>query len=169
MRNQLLALCCALSGFSGAAAADVVITTQTSGNASIINVGGEGVSRIKGKRQRTDQTIRNKPQTLIIDIDNRRFVDLDAKKKSARVTPLDAIADELQKVGVGSLDATLTKTAQTRTVAGHSCAVHDVRVALPFSPTGNSGDGMDMTMVMSGTVCLASSVPGLADYQAFYR
>src|SRR5688572_31028884 len=92
----------ALLALAGAASADVAVTTQTTGNASILNVDGEGVTRIKGKRQRTDQVMRNKPQTLIIDIDNRRFVDLDIKKKAARVTPLDAIADQLQKVGVGS-------------------------------------------------------------------
>lgn len=159
----------ALLGIAGVAGADVTIITQTSGKASIVNVGGEGVTRIKGKRQRTDQNAGKREQSLIIDIDNRRFVDLDEKKKSARVTPLDTIADELQKVGVGTLDATLTKTAQTRTVAGHPCTVHDVRLSLPFSPTGNSGDGMDLTMLLSGTVCLSTSVPGLADYRAFYR
>jgi hypothetical protein len=167
-RSRLVAAM-VLLGAAGTAFADVTVTTQTSGKASIINVGGEGVTRIKGKRQRNDQSVGNKMQALIIDIDNRRFVDLDDKKKSARVTPLDTIADELQKVGVGTLDATLTKTSQTKTVAGFPCAVHDVRVSLPFSPTGSSGDGMELTMVMSGTVCLSSSVPGLADYQAFYR
>ncbi len=152
-----------------AAHADVTITTQTSGNAAFIDVGGEGVNRFKGKRQRSDQSMGKHRQALIIDIDNRRFVDLDDKKKSARVTPLDSIADELQKVGVGTLEATLIKTAQTKTVAGHSCTVHDLRVAMPFSPTGNPGDGMDLTMVLTGTACLATNVPGLADYQAFYR
>jgi hypothetical protein len=152
-----------------AAHADVTVTTLTTGNAAFIDVDGEGVSKFKGKRQRTDQAMGKRSQTLIIDIDNRRFIDLDDKKKSARVTPLDSIADELQKAGIGTIDATLTKTAQVKTVAGHSCAVHDLRVSLPFSPTGNQGDGMDLTMVMSGTVCLASSVPGLADYQAFYK
>jgi hypothetical protein len=159
----------ALSGLAGVAFADVTITTQTSGKASIIDVGGEGITRIKGKRQRNDQSMGKRAQALIIDIDNRRFVDLDEKKKSARVTPLDTIADELQKVGVGTLDATLKKTGQTKTVAGHPCTVHDVRLSLPFSPTGNPGDGMDLTMVLSGTVCLSTNVPGLADYQAFYR
>jgi hypothetical protein len=28
---------------------------------------------------------------------------------------------------------------------------------------------MDMNIVMSGTVCLSTAVPGLADYQAFYK
>lgn len=167
MRITLLLPAALLAGT--AAHADVTITTQTTGNAAFINVDGEGVSRFKGNRQRSEQAMGKRRQTLIIDIDNRRFVDLDDKKKTARVTPLDSIADELQKVGVGTLDATLNKTAQTKTVAGHSCTVHDVRVSLPFSPTGNPGDGMDLTMVLSGTVCLATGVPGLADYQAFYK
>ena len=28
---------------------------------------------------------------------------------------------------------------------------------------------MDLTMVLSGTVCLSTSAPGLADYQKFYK
>jgi hypothetical protein len=168
MNNRLL-ISAILLGVAGAAQADVAVTTTTTGKASIINVGGEGVTRIKGQRQRSDQTMGGKPQSLIIDIDNRRFVDVDDKKKSARVTPLDSIAEQLQKVGVGTIEAKLTRTAQTKTVAGHACTVHDVQVALPFSPTGASGDGMDLTMVMTGTVCLSTSAPGLADYQAFYR
>ena len=35
--------------------------------------------------------------------------------------------------------------------------------------TGQPGQGMDATMVLSGTVCLSTAVPGLADYQAFYK
>ena len=72
-----------------AAHADVTVTTLTSGKAAFIDLGGEGVSQFKGTRQRTDQMINGKMQSLIIDIDGRRFVSLDAKKKSAVVTPLD--------------------------------------------------------------------------------
>ena len=44
---------------------------QTSGKASFINVGGEGVNQIKGKRQRTDSTVgRQDAVSLIIDIDS---------------------------------------------------------------------------------------------------
>jgi hypothetical protein len=158
-----------LLGCAVAAHADVTVTTMTEGKASFINVGGEATNQIKGKRQRSDQTMLGKPQTLIIDIDNLRFVDVDSRKKSATVTPLASIADELAKVGVGELQATLTKTAQTKSVAGYPCTIHDVKVMLPFSPTGKTGEGMDLDMVMSGTVCLGTTVPGLADYQAFYK
>lgn len=162
-------LLAALGACATAAHADVTVTIQTSGKASIVNVGGEGVSLIKGKRQRSDSTVGGKSVSLIIDIDNARFVDLDDKKKTATVTPLASIADELQKVGVGALDATLTRTSQTRQIAGYPCTVHDIKVSMPFSPTGQQGQGMDLIMVLSGTVCLSTAVPGLADYQAFYK
>jgi hypothetical protein len=149
--------------------ADVTIHTQTAGKAAILDVTGDGVTLIKGSRQRSDSQFKGRTQTLIIDIDGRRFVDLDAKKKTATVTPLDSIAEQLQKIGSGAIDAKLTKTPATRQVAGHSCTVHDISVSLPFSFTGNPGDGMDLTMLLTGTVCLATGVPGLADYQAFYR
>jgi hypothetical protein len=168
MTSNKILLCAVLAAASGAHA-DVTVSTQTSGKAAFIDVGGDAVHQIKGNRQRTDQTYKGKMQTLIIDIDGRRFVSVDAKKKSAVVTPLESIADELQKVGVGTMEATLKKTATTKQVAGFSCTVHDINLSLPFSPTGEAGQGMDLTMVLSGTVCLSTSVPGLADYQAFYK
>jgi hypothetical protein len=169
MTTNKILLCATLATIAASAHADVTVTTTTAGKASFINVGGEAVNQIKGSRMRSDQMTGGKTQTLIIDIDGRRLVDLDAKKKSAVVTPLDSIADELAKVGVGTLQATLKKTAQTQQVAGYPCTIHDVNVSLPFSPTGQPGQGMDLVLVLSGTVCLGTTVPGLADYQAFYK
>jgi hypothetical protein len=169
MSSNKILLCAALAAAASSAQADVTVTTQTSGKAAFINVGGESVNQIKGTRQRSDYSHGGKTQTTIIDIDGRRFVSLDVKKKSAQVTPLDSIADELQKVGIGTLEATLKKTSQTKQIAGFPCTVHDINLSLPFSPTGQSGQGMDLNMVMSGTVCLSTTAPGLADYQAFYK
>ena len=169
MKQSSLALATVLLAGATAAQADVTVISTTSGKAAWFNVGGEGTHFIKGKRMRSDQDVGGRNVALIIDIDNMRFVDLNEKKKTATITPLAAIADELQKVGVKGINSTLTKTSQTKQIAGFSCTVHDVNVEMPFSPTGNPGDGMDATMVMSGTVCLSTSAPGLADYQAFYR
>jgi len=165
--RKLLPLAFVLAG--AAAQADVTVATTTAGKASFINVGGTSTSLIKGNRMRTDSLIGSRDNSLLIDIDGRRFVDIDDKKKSATVTPLDSIREQLDKVGVGTIQATLTKTPQSRKIAGYDCTVHDVNVTLPFSVTGHPGDGMDMNMVLSGQVCLSSSAPGLADYQKFYR
>ena len=50
-----------MSACAAAAHADVSVTTQTSGKASFINVGGEAVTQFKGKRQRSEQTMRSAP------------------------------------------------------------------------------------------------------------
>jgi hypothetical protein len=169
MNSTRLPLAALLASCAVAANADVTVNTTTAGKASIINVGGPGVNQFKGRRHRSESTVGGRPVSLIIDIDNMRFVELDDKKKTATVTPLASIADELAKVGVGAPQATLTKTSQTRQIAGYPCTVHDVKVSMPFSPTGKTGEGMDMDMVLSGTVCLSTTAPGLADYQAFYK
>jgi hypothetical protein len=166
-RHKLLPL--AMLAAATAAHADVTVVTTTAGKASFLNVGGTSTSLIKGNRMRTDSALGSRNDSLLIDIDGRRFVSIDDNKKSATVTPLDSIREQLDKVGVGTIQATLTKTGQTKMVAGYSCTVHDVGVSLPFSVTGHPGDGMDVNMVMAGQVCLSTEVPGLADYQKFYR
>lgn len=154
---------------SATAQADVTVGVKTEGKASVMNVSGDGASKIKGHFMRTDQTMGKNAQSLIIDIDGRRFIDLDDKKKTATITSLDSISDELAKVGIGTMQATLKKTSQTKTIAGYACTVHDINITMPFSPTGQPGQGMDLDMIMNGTVCLSTTAPGLADYQNFYK
>jgi hypothetical protein len=113
--------------------------------------------------------MRGEPQVMIIDIEGRRFINLDDRKKTALVTPLDSIGEHLQKVVLPNLETSLERTSEVKKVAGFSCTVHNVNMSIPFSLAGQSGQGMDATMVMSGTVCLSSEVPGLADYQNFYK
>ena len=165
--SKLLPL--ALLAAGTAAQADVTVVTTTAGKASFIDVGGATSNLIKGNRMRSDSLLGSRASALVVDIDGRRFVTIDDAKRSATVTPLDAIREQLDKVGVGSIQATLTRTSQSKTIAGHACTVHDINVSLPFSITGHPGDGMDMTLVLSGQVCLSTDAPGLADYQAFYR
>jgi hypothetical protein len=166
-RKSRILLGAVLGGGAMAVHADVTLNVTTAGKASIINVSGDGVTQIKGNRMRTEQN--GKPPALIIDIDGRRFVSLDDPKKTASVTSLDSVGEHLQKVGVTDIQATLTKTGQVKKVAGFSCTMHDVNLSFPFSLTGQPGQGMDATMVMTGTVCLSTDAPGLADYQRFYK
>jgi hypothetical protein len=135
----------------------------------VINVGGVGTMKFKGHRQRSDQSIGGNPQSLVIDIDGRRFIDINDKKKTATITPLDSIKDELDKIGVGAIKSSLTKTGQTKKLLGYNCAVHDFRVEMPFNIAGGTDPAMSVNMVLTGTACLSTEVPGLKDYQAFYQ
>ncbi|HET9862553.1 MAG TPA: hypothetical protein VFP37_03860, partial [Steroidobacteraceae bacterium] len=65
----------ALLACAPAVHADVTVNTSTSGKASILNVGGDGVNLIKGRRMRTDSMVGNRAVSLIMDIDNLRFVE----------------------------------------------------------------------------------------------
>src|SRR4029079_13096100 len=86
-----------------AAHADITVHTTASGKAAFMNVGGDGTILIKGKRQRSESMVGGRAASLLVDIDNLRFVELDDKKKSATITPLATIADDLAKVGVGAM------------------------------------------------------------------
>lgn len=154
---------------SSAAHADVTVATTTAGKASFLDLGGTSTTQFKGNRQRTDSVTGSRANSLVIDIDGRRFIDIDDKKKAATITSLDSIRELVDKAGLGDVQASLKKTSQTKNIAGYTCTVHDVNVSLPFSFTGHPGDGMDMNMVLSGQVCLSTNAPGLADYQQFYR
>jgi hypothetical protein len=169
MKTQCILLCAGLVLCAMHVRADVTVNVRTDGKASFINVGGDGVIQIKGKRQRNDQTVGGKTVTSIIDVDGMRFIDLDTKKQSATVTPLATLGEALQKAATGDMQVSLTKTPQTKTVASYPCTVHNVKVTLPFTPTGNKGDGLDLILLLSGTVCLSTTAPGLADYQTFYK
>ena len=147
-RKILLA---ALLAAGAPAFADVTVTTQTSGKASFINVGGEGVNLFKGKRQRTDSTVGSKTVSLIIDIDNMRFVDLNDAKKTATVTPLASIADELEKVGVGAMQATLDQDFADQ--AGRGLSLHRARREgrrCPSAPRVSPARAWMPTMVLVG-------------------
>jgi hypothetical protein len=168
MNTQRIVLFTALASIATTAVADVSVTLQTEGKAAFINIGGEGMAHIKGKRQRSDQTFEGKTHSTIIDVDGLRFIDLDDKKQTAVVTPLASVGEALQKAGAGNFQATVTKTAQTKQVASYPCTVYDLSISVPFSPTGPNS-GLDMTLVLAGTACLSTKAPGLADYQAFYK
>ena len=56
MTTNKILLSVLLATAAASAQADVTVTTTTVGKASFINVGGDGVTQIKGTRQRTDQT-----------------------------------------------------------------------------------------------------------------
>jgi hypothetical protein len=164
----------AIAGFTAvfaasSANADVTITASTTGKVSVMNVSGVGTSKIQGNRMRTDQTVGGRQQALVVDIDGRRFLDINDKKKSVSITPLDAIQENLDKIGAGTMSATLAKTSETKTVAGFGCTVHDIRVTYPFDVTGNNDAAMSVTMTLSGKACLSTDAPGYTDYRAFYR
>ena len=162
------ALACAIACLAAApAAADVTVTGTTSGKAAIVNLGGTTVTRIKGNKMRVDMLKDGKESSSVIyDIDAQRYVTLDAGKKEAEITSLAKLQETLSKITSGEVKSKITPTAETKTIAGMSCKMHDLQVEVPFDMSGEGK--MPATLVMAGTACLAKDVAGHAEYAKFY-
>lgn len=158
-----LALVCLVAA---PAAADVTVTATTSGKAPMVgDLNGTQTTRIKGNRMRIDSTQGDKASVLILDIDGQRMITIDDKKREATIMPAAKLQEALSKSTTGEVKASVTPTAETRTVAGMSCTVHNVSVEVPFSM---GGPEMQMALVMSGPACLSKAAPGYADYLRLY-
>lgn len=150
--------------------ADVTLTQTTTAKIA----SGETISRIKGHKMRTDQTLKNGTQTsTIMDLDSGKMIILDHKKHEATVMDLSAIGENLKKVSDGDVKATLTPTAEKKEVAGYSCTIYTSTISLPMKMGDGGKEGAPspldgMTLSMSGPVCLSTSAPGAADFKAFY-
>jgi hypothetical protein len=148
------------------AAADVTVTATTSGKAPMVgDMAGTSVTRIKGNKMRMDTTQGDRETAIIFDVDGQRMIVLDLKKKEATIMPTAKLQEVMSKTTTGEAKASVTPTAETKTVAGISCKVHNVTVEVPFSM---GGPGMQMALVMSGPACLSKDAPGYADYQRLY-
>ena len=84
--------------------------------------------------------------------------------KEAEVIDMTSLGASLEKAGVADITTSITPTTQTRQIAGQTCTVYDLKIAVPM-PIAKTA----MTMVMSGPQCLVKNGPGQADYAAFYR
>jgi hypothetical protein len=158
-----LALACLVAA---PAAADVTVTATTSGKAPVVgDLNGTQTTRIKGNRMRIDTMQGDKASALILDIEGQRMITIDDKKREATIMPTAKLQETLSKTTTGQVKASVTPTAETKTIAGISCKVHQVSVEVPFSM---GGPEMQMALVMSGPACLSKEAPGYADYQRLY-
>jgi hypothetical protein len=148
------------------AAADVTVTATTSGKAPMVgDLAGTQTTRIKGNRMRIDSVQGDKETGLILDIEGQRMITLDVKKREATIMPAAKLQEVLSKTTTGEVKASVTPTAETKTIAGITCKVHQVSVEVPFSM---GGPELQMALVMSGPACLSKDAPGYADYLRLY-
>lgn len=147
--------------------ADVTLVAQMKGKMMGMNPSGETITYIKGNKMRTDQTTGRDKTSTIMDVDGGRMITIHHGKKEAEVWNMADMAAMLQKGGVdvAGADVKITPTGQTKEIAGHQAAEHDISVsidaAIPDAP-------VKMTMTISGPAFLSPSAPGAKDYTAFY-
>jgi hypothetical protein len=148
------------------AAADVTVTATTTGKAPVVgDLQGTQTTRIKGNRMRIDSVQGDRTTAIILDIEGQRMITIDDKKREATIMPAAKLQETLSKTSTGEIKASVTPTAETKTIAGMTCKVHNVSVAVPFSM---GGPEMQMALVMAGPACLSKEAPGYADFQRLY-
>jgi hypothetical protein len=147
------------------AIADVTLKSTVGGKGLGKMAEGESTAYIKGLKMRTDQTLGNNQTTVIIDLEAQKFISLNHKKKEATVHDMAKFREDLEKTIKGAeAKSSLKPNGETREVSGRSCTGYDMNVAVPWA----MGEGMEMTMVMSGPVFIAKGAPGSDDFKRFY-
>ena len=164
-RTRLLGislLCCAVAS---PALADVTLKSKGGATGMVGAMAGDMTQYIKGLKIRIDQTSgKGRQTTSIIDMGSKQMIVLNHDTKEAEVIDMTSIGASLEKAGVSDITTSITPTTQTRQIAGQTCTVYDLKIAVPM-PIAKTA----MTMVMSGPQCLVKNGPGQADFQAFYR
>jgi hypothetical protein len=157
-------LLCALA--AAPASADVTLTQKTSGKGAVGSMAeGETKTYMKGLKYRFDQTSGNRRTTMLVDAGGSQMILINHEKKEAEVFDTAKTGAQMSElVTVAEIKSSFTPTAQTRQLAGHTCTVYDVSITMPVTIAK-----MPMTMSMNGPYCLTKSVPGHADYLAFYK
>jgi hypothetical protein len=147
------------------ALADVTLKSKGSATGMVGAMAGDMTQYVKGLKIRIDQTSgAGRQTTTIIDIVARQMTVLDHDKKEAEVIDMSNLADTLTKAGAADITMSITPTTQTRQIAGQTCTVYNLKVAVPMKMANS-----EMKMVMGGPQCIVKNGPGQADFAAFYR
>jgi hypothetical protein len=163
-RARIACALLAAAAIAAPAAADVTFRRKNDGRVMTGSLAGTSVQYIKGTKMREDQTIGGTEHSSIVDLSAQQMIVLNHARREAEVYDMTKIAVDMAKIPISDVQARVTPTAQTRTIAGMSCTVHDMEVTVPMELGGEK-----MKIVMSGPTCLGKNAPGRADVAGYYR
>jgi hypothetical protein len=155
-------LCCAVAS---PVLADVTVKSKGTSAGMVGAKVGDMTQQIKGHKVRIDETTgEGRHISTIIDIAAKQMVTLNHDSKEAEVIDMTSLGETLAKAGVADINVSITPTPATRQIAGQTCNVYDLKLAVPMA-VGKT----KMAMLLSGPQCLVKNGPGHADFLAFYR
>jgi len=173
----IAALCSSVVG------ADVTVTSTVSieggapGMAGAAGMTPRLVMRIKGLKARSDVDVSGQTQSSITDLGSKQIIVLQHVQKTAQIYSAQALAGSLKPAAGANIDASAKPTGRSRAIAGLSCDEYAVKMAMKMADfTGGAGMPpqaaemmKDVRMVISGSVWVAKSGPGVADFTAFQK
>jgi hypothetical protein len=186
--KRWLTLAAVLLFCSAALRADVTVvqtTTIEGGMAAMAAQGGaptapKVTTHVKGMKQRTDMESGPINVSTIIDLDSKQVIILRADMKTATIVsttpPAGAATTTTPPMTGPSVDASIKPTGQSQLIDGVKCDEFAFNTTVDMSSM--SGAQMPpeavammkgVKVVMSGSMWVATDVPGAAEYLAFQK
>lgn len=135
------------------------------------------VTRIKGLRSRTDVDAAGQTMATITDLTVPQLIILNAATRTAQVVGPGASQLPGAPAAMPKMDFTFKSTGRTQVIEGARCEEHVFTMRADMSEMGSPGqmppEAMaamkDVHMAMTGSVWIATSGPGVADYVRFQK
>lgn len=156
--------------------ADVTVTSILSVEGGPPGASARGpmqmVMRVKGMKSRTEVDVMGQPTVIISDLAARKIYTLNTAAKT--VTVIDATSPATTPAGAPALAATIKPSGQSRSIIGLTCDEHLLEMTIAMAEM--SGAQMPpeaaemmkgLTMAIDGSIWVAKTAPGAAEYAAF--
>ena len=181
--TRCLATLGAIVALSIPLAADVTVTSVVSmqaggpAGAAMGNMAPRMTMRIKGLKARADIDMNGQTMSSITDLGAKQMILLRADQKTAQVLSADSMRGPNAPMAMPKIDATSKPTGRSQTINGVPCEEYEVAVKINMSemsgspqvPAEAAAMMKDVLMVMSGSMWVAKSGPGVADYATFQK
>lgn len=171
---------------SSSLAADVTVTSNVTIEGGAPGMAGPGgtssprmTMKIKGLKARSDVDVNGQLQTSITDLAAKQVIVLQHAQKTAQVYAPGTMpaAAAAATAGAAKIDASSKPTGNTRTIAGTPCDEFAIRMGMnmadfaasPGLPPQAAEMMKGARMVITGSIWVAKSGPGVADFVAFQK
>ena len=161
-------------------AADVRITSTTTVEGALAAAMGGVTPRltmqIKGSKSRSGVDVGGESLGSITDLSARQFILLNGAQKTARIlTPDSQPASEALPLKFPDIASSLKPTGRSRTIAGVPCEEFTMAMTMSLAEVADSGQVPppvaamlgNITVALNGSMWIAKSGPGVAEFIAF--
>ena len=181
--KRCLAICAIVALGSAAVRADVTVTTEVTidGPMAALMSGAvpRMIMRVKGTKSRTDIEVNGQILSTITDLTTRQVIVLTQGQKTAQVFDVARLqAQAASAPAVPKVDVAFDPTGQTQTIAGQLCDQYGFSTSMDITQMASltsqlPKEAAEMLkgarVVTKGTVWVAKSGPGAAEYTAFMK
>jgi hypothetical protein len=162
--------------------ADVTVTTTTTIEGGMAAMMGGAtptmVMRIKGLQARSDMEVMGRTISSLADLNKKEVIVLRPDEKTAQVmTPVVPEKPGAPPATLPQIDGSVAPTGRSQTIDGLKCDEYAFNVTVSMSemtsnqqmPPQAAEMFKDLQMLMKGSIWVAKSAPGAAEYVAFHK